>query len=226
MAKALKHMLASQLEAKLQDSPSGLLVVDPGGMTVESVMAFRRDLRENAGGARLRIIHNRTARVALKSMAYTDTQDAIDEALAGPSAIIYGGDGPISIAKVVRDWRKKEKQLAVKAAVADGEVLGGEDARNLADMPDLEQLKGMLAGLLLSSGRGIAASLAGVYGGIARVMQARLDAGGFAAGAAEAAPATEAPSSAETAPEAAPEGAAETDHEAPESGGEEAKGAE
>ena len=205
MAKALKHMLASQLEAELQESPSGLIVVDPGGMTVESTMAFRKDLRENAGGARLRIIHNRTARVALKSLEYTDGQDTIKEVLAGPSAIIYGGDGPISIAKVVRDWRKKEKALKVKAAVADGEVLPPEDAQNLADMPDLEQLKGMLAGLLLTSARGIAGSLAGVYGGIARVLQARMDAGGFAeGGAAEAAP-VEAPT--EEAPAAeAPEG--------------------
>ena len=35
-------------------------------------------------------------------------------------------------------------------------------------MPDLEQLKGMLAGLVIGAGRGIAASLAGVYGGLAR----------------------------------------------------------
>ena len=210
MAKALKHMLASQLEADLEQSPNGLVVVDPGGMTVESSMAFRKDLRENAGGARLRIIHNRTARVALKNLEYSDAEDAMTEVLAGPSAIIYGGDGPIAIAKVVRDWRKKEKGLKVKAAVADGEVMGTEDANGLADMPDLEQLKGMLAGLLLSSGRGIAASLAGVYGGLARVIQARLDAGGFADGgaAAEEAPAPaaeEAP--AEEAPAAdAPEG--------------------
>ena len=63
MAKALKQMLAAELGVELENSPAGLMVVDPGGMTVETVEAFRGDLREKAGGARMRVIHNRTARV-------------------------------------------------------------------------------------------------------------------------------------------------------------------
>ena len=165
MAKALKHLLASQLEADLKDSTSGLLVVDPGGMTVESSMAFRKDLREKAGGARLRIIQNRTALVALKNLEYSDEAGTLAETLAGPTALIYGGDGPISTAKIVRDWRRKEKGLVMKAAVADGEVMNREDAGTLADMPDLHQLRGMLAGLIQSGARGIACSLSAVYGG-------------------------------------------------------------
>ena len=39
MAKALKHMLASQLGGELENSPAGLMVVDPGGMTVEAVVS-------------------------------------------------------------------------------------------------------------------------------------------------------------------------------------------
>ena len=158
MAKALKHMLASQLQADIKDSP-GLLVVDPGGMTVESSMAFRRDLRENAGGAKLRIIHNRTARVAFANLKYKDENDSLAATLTGANAIIYGGDGPISIAKIVRDWRRKEKQLEVKAAVADGEVLPEEDAKNLADMPSKEDLLTKLAYLLQSPIRRLAVAL-------------------------------------------------------------------
>ena len=211
MAKALKHMLASQLGEELEKSPAGLMVVDPGGMTVEKVEAFRGDLREKAGGARLRVIHNRTARVAIREQGYQGDVEGLNATLAGSSAVVYGGDGPIPIAKVVRDWSKKHKALKVKGAIADGEVLLEDDARALADMPDLEQLKGMLAGLILGAARGIAVSLQGVYGGLARCIQARLDEGGFG-GAAEEAPA-EAPAeepAAEEAPaeEPKPEGEA------------------
>ncbi len=220
MAKALKQMLASQLGVELESSPAGLMVIDPGGMTVESNEAFRKDLREKAGGARMRLIHNRTARVAVREMEYAGDVEAFSALLTGPSAVVYGGEGPIPIAKVVKDWAKKHKKLVVKAAVADGEVLLSDDAQMLAEMPDLQQLKGMLAGLLIGAGRGIAASLQGVYGGLARVIQARLDEGGFggaaeeAAAAAEEAPAAQAEAEAAPADEPAPAADAATADEA------------
>lgn len=174
MAKALKRMLASQLEADLQDT-SGLLLIDPGPMSVEAVMEFRRDLREKAGGARMRVIHNRTARVAIDNLGFEGDVPALKGQLEGPSAVVFGGEGAIPIAKVVKDWSKKLKQLKVKGAVADNEILVGGEAEALADMPDLPQLKGMLAGAIIGAARGIAGSLHAVYGGLARVIQARVD---------------------------------------------------
>lgn len=174
MAKALKRMLASQLQDDLGDT-GGVIVLDPGSMTVESSEGFRTDLREKAGGARLRIIHNRTARVAFRSMWFEDGNETLESMLTGPTAIVYGGDGAIPIAKVVRDWRKKWKTLQVKGAVTDGEVLEKPDAEALADMPDLHQLKGMMLGTIIGAPRGIAVSMAGVYGGIARCLQAKID---------------------------------------------------
>lgn len=179
MSKALKRMLASQLEGDLGDS-RGVLMIDPGSMTVATSEAFRKDLRERAGGARLKIIHNRTARIALRS-TYAEDEAAypeLDAILQGPSAVVYGGDGPIAIAKVVRDWRKKHKALVLKGAIADGELMDEKEAVLLADMPDLPQLKAMLLGAIMGGPRGIAASLAGVYGGLARCIQARVDEAG------------------------------------------------
>lgn len=186
MAKALKRMLASQLHADLEDA-TGALIVTTGPMTVENSEAFRGDLREKAGGARLRIIHNRTARVALKQRWFDgeaeSATDGLEEMLKGPTAIVFGGSGPISIAKVVRDWRKKWKPLEVKGAVSDGELLGKEDAEGLAELPDLPELRGMFLSALLGAPRGLAGTLSGVYGGLARCLKARVDdAGGDAEG--------------------------------------------
>lgn len=178
MAKALKLMLASQLEDAIQTTDAGgLLLIDPGNLTVAAAEEFRTDLREQAGGARLRIIHNRTARAAFKNMYQSEEQDLeeLSSLLKGPSAVVYGGSGPIAIAKVVRDWRKKKKDMALKGAFADGEFMNPHDAEALADMPDLTQLKGMLASAIIGSARGIAVSLSAVYGGIARCLQARVD---------------------------------------------------
>lgn len=174
MAKALKRMMAGQLEASLQDA-TGVLILETGPMTVENSMALRADLREKAGGARLRIVHNRTARIAMRNRWFGEASADLGAMLKGPTAIAYGGDGPIPIAKVVRDWKRKWKPLRVKGAVADGELLLEQDAAGLADMPDLPQLRGMLLGTVMGAPRGIAVSLSAVYGGLARCLQARVD---------------------------------------------------
>ena len=180
MAKALKRMMVAEYEREL-DGLDGVIVLDTGPMTVEASQEFRRDLREKAGGARLKIIHNRTGKLALGRVLYGENPDALEEALSGPSAIIFGGDGPIPIAKVLREWKRKFKPLRVKGAVAEGEVLAANEVDGLADLPDLPQMRAMLLSTVLGPARGIASSLQAVYGGIARALQARIDQQGGAA---------------------------------------------
>lgn len=180
MAKALKRMMVTEYEREL-DGLDGVILIDTGPMTVEASEAFRHDLREKAGGARLKILHNRTGRLALGRTLFGEESTVLEEALSGPSAIVFGGDGPIPIAKVLREWKRKFKPLRVKGAVAEGEVLAADEVEGLADLPDLPQMRGMLLSTVLGPARGIATSLQAVYGGIARALQARIDQEGGAA---------------------------------------------
>lgn len=174
MARALKRMMVVEYERTLE-GVDGLIVFDPGPMTVEANQAFRRDLREKAGGAEMRVIHNRTGRLALEGTFYQDAPDVLEEILRGPSAIVFGGDGPIPIAKVLREWKKRVRQLRIKGGVAEGEVLGPDEVDGLADLPGAPQLRGMLLSTLMGPARGIAGSLHAVYGGIVRALQAHVD---------------------------------------------------
>ncbi len=174
MAKALKRMMVEEYVSDLGQTRN-LIIVDPGPMSVENAEAFRRDLREQAGGAVFQLVHNRTVRRALEETVYRGHEDALSPLLKGQSAVLYGGEGAIPIAKVVRDWRRRFKPLTVKGGVADGEVLDAATVEGLADLPGLPQLRGMLLGAVLGSARGLAASLQAVYGGIARVLQARIE---------------------------------------------------
>ena len=189
MAKTLKTLLTSQLQAELK-STNGCVVLDPGPMTVESAMAFRRELREKAGGARLRVIQNRTARHALEAAWLGGENEALRKILRGSTAIVFGGGGPVPIAKVVVEWRKKAKTVLVKGAVADGEVLGAKDAERLATLPGLPELRGMMVGLLAGGARGLAGTVNGVISGLVRVLQAHVDKAPPAAAAEAPAPGT------------------------------------
>jgi large subunit ribosomal protein L10 len=187
MAKSLKTMLASQLEKELV-STNGCVVLDPGPMTVEGAMAFRRELREKAGGARLRVIHNRTARLAIeKAWLGGGESGALRGLLRGSCALVYGGAGPVPISKVVQDWRKKFKPMQVRGAVADGEVLGPKDAEALAKLPGLPELRGQIVGMIAGPARGMVGTMHGVVSGLVRVLQARVEAAEKSGAAASAA---------------------------------------
>lgn len=181
MAKALKHLMVAEYSRAIQ-AAGGVIIVDPGPMPVERAEALRKDLRELAGGARIKVVHNRTVRRALEGTLYGGHAEALAPVLRGRSAIVFGGAGPISIARVLRDWKRKYKPLHLKGGVAHGEILDGAGVDGLADLPDLPQLRGMLLAALIGPARGLAVSLQAVYGGIARALQARIDkAGGEAA---------------------------------------------
>ena len=168
MSKALKKMMADDLRKDLE-GVDDLLVVRFKTMNAEQNFALRLAVREH--GARLRVIHNRTARHALKD----ECKDLADT-FKGQTAIAIGGE-PIPVAKALVDASEKET-LEVRGGFIEGEMLDGEGVKILAASPDKPTLRGMLAGVIQAPARGIAASLQAVYGGLARCLQARVDEGG------------------------------------------------
>ncbi len=177
MAKILKQMLASQLLGALSGS-DGAVFVDPGPMTVEQTTKLRGVLRTKAGGARIRRIHNRTARAAFKGAGWPEKLAAI---LKGTTAVVYGGEGTPTIAKALSEWSRTDRKFQVKGAVSEGEFYDAKAVhQTLARLPDKQTMRAMLCQALLAPARGLATALAASGGGLARVTQARLDKGGFA----------------------------------------------
>jgi large subunit ribosomal protein L10 len=186
MAKSLKQMLARQLVASVKDA-DGAIFVDLGPMTVEANMRLRGLLRKKAGGARLRVLHNRTARVAFREVGWNEKVATI---LEGPTAAMYGGDGAAAIARTVVEWARTDKTIVLKGGLAEGEFFDGKGVRALASMPDKQTMRGMLAGAIAGPARGVATIVAAPGASLARVLQARIDAKGFADGGAPAAAAS------------------------------------
>jgi large subunit ribosomal protein L10 len=179
MARALKKMLIAGYGTDLGDGTM-MIVVDPGNLTVERTRELRRDLREKAGGAKMRVVHNRTARRAFAGL-YAGQEAMLKDILTGPSAIVVGGSGPGAVARVLRDWKRKHKPMRLKGGVAEGEVLDARGVEALADLPSLPEVRSMLLSAILGSARGLAVALSGLGGGIARATKARIEKGGFAA---------------------------------------------
>jgi large subunit ribosomal protein L10 len=176
MPNVVKQLVSAQY-AETFAKAEGLLLVSLAGLTVEETELLRGALHRS--GAALRLVKNSLAQRALAEKGFAFG----DEVLAGNVAIAYGSaEATIAAAKVVAksDLRKAGK-LALRAGVLQGNPLPAADAEALADVPDKQTLRGQLVGAIQAPLRGLAAALAGVPGGLARVVQARVDAGGGAA---------------------------------------------
>ena len=94
---------------------------------------------------------------------------------------IIPAEATVTAAKILsKSEPKKAGKIAFRAAVLEGSALSAEDAQALANVPDKDTLRAQLVGALQGPMRALAATLAAVPGGMARVLQARADQGGEA----------------------------------------------
>jgi ribosomal protein L10 len=120
------------------------------------------------------MVPNRLARLALSDRGLTPPAGM----LKGNVALSWGGpEAAIHAAKVVKDSpARKDGRLSYAGAVLEGNVLGPEDAASMADMPGKNELRSMILGCLSGPARGLVMCLAGNGAGLARVIQAHVDA--------------------------------------------------
>src|ERR1043165_6840739 len=133
MSKPIKEMIIADYKKRF-DNLDGALVVDIRGMTAND----NNDLRDGLHKKQIRvtIIKNTLAK---KAFAGTSL-DVLGSALEGPSALAYGAESVIDVARELVDWAKKLKQLTLKGAVLDGTYYAGaEGVKRLSTFPTKEE---------------------------------------------------------------------------------------
>lgn len=178
MPNIVTQLVTRELAREL-DSADGLLFVSFGGLDVQETEALRTQLAER--GVRLRMVRNKLAQRVLAEKGI----ELPEGTLRGNVAVAYGdAEAAIVAAKVFTQPEvKKAGKITVRAGVLEGNVLDAADATQLADVPDRDTLRAKILGCISGPARGIAASIAAVPGGLARVLQAHADAGEAQAGA-------------------------------------------
>lgn len=186
MPNLVTELVSQKLEQDLGKA-QGLIVFGCGGMTVAQSETLRGQLASK--GIRLRVVRNKLARRVLAQHGHEFPADA----LVGNVAIAMGNsESAIHAAKILTSPEvKKVGKVSVQGGLMEGRVLGARDAELLADVPDQNTLRSRILGCISGPARGLVVSLAGLPSGLARVVQAHVDAAGGAP-AGEAAPASEA----------------------------------
>ncbi|MBN8612882.1 MAG: 50S ribosomal protein L10 [Deltaproteobacteria bacterium] len=118
------------------------------GMTVMQVTDLRNRFRK--AGVEYRVIKNTLLQQAVKGTALEGNKH-FDGALAGETGVAFSFEDPSAAAKIVKEFRKDEKneKLQVKLAVLDASVIPGDRVESdLATMPGKDELRAMLLATL------------------------------------------------------------------------------
>jgi len=173
MPNIVKKLVSAEYERAFGEA-EGLLLVSLAGLTMAENEVLRTALDQQGVG--LLMVKNSLARRTLAARGYEFGPDV----LAGNVGIAFGSaEATITAAKIFsQSDLKKAGKVALRAGVLEGATLGTADAEALANVPDKDTLRAQLVGTIQAPLRGLAAALAGLPGGLARVLQARVDAAG------------------------------------------------
>lgn len=117
------------------------------GLNVAQVNELRSELFEK--DVKMQVVKNTLILLALKELGYDVEKEAF---LTGSTALVYGED-PVAPAKVLKEFKKKMKDLNkpdVKALIFEGELCGKEKVDQIAELPSAEILMSTLLGALQS----------------------------------------------------------------------------
>ncbi len=146
MSKLMKEMIIEQYRAKF-DGIDDAVLVDIRTLDANQNNEMRTEL--GAKDIRVTVVQNRLAKVA-----FADSNlKAIDTFLAGPTAVVYGADSVVNVAREIMDWSRKIKSLELKGAVLDGEIFDGKSGvEALSKFPTKEESHAQVVQLVLTPG--------------------------------------------------------------------------
>lgn len=147
MSKPVKELIVNEYRSRFADL-GGAVLVEIRGLDALGTGKLRSGLRER--NIRITVIKNTLARTA-----FTGTPlEALRPVLEGPSALAYGADGVVEVARELVDWAKRVKQLQLRAACLDGTLFEGPaGVARLSTLPTREEAQARVVTLLLSPAR-------------------------------------------------------------------------
>lgn len=150
-----KSQQVNEVADKLKESTC-TIVADYRGLNVAQVTELRKQLRE--AGVEFQVIKNTLIRRATANVELS----GLNEYLSGPTAIAFSKDDVVTPAKILTDFAKKNDKLEVKGGVVEGQVVGYDQIKALADLPSREGLLSMLLSVLQAPMRNFALAVKAV----------------------------------------------------------------
>lgn len=174
MSRPVKDLMVREYQRRFGDV-EGAVVIDIRGIDANQNNDFRVDLLNKH--IRVTVLKNTLARKALAGTAL----ESLSAAFEGPSALAYGAETVVNVARELVDWARKIKELDLKGAVLDGEYFDGEaGVKRLANFPTREEAQARVVQLVLTPAGNVVGAAKGPGGavlGIVKQIQEMLEKG-------------------------------------------------
>lgn len=165
-----KVAAVEELKKELEAKPNFLLV-NYSGLSVQATEELRKELRKS--GSKMKVIKNNLFLRALKeSKLHSSKNIDFGKNYFGPLAAIFSDENLPQIAKVCKDFKKKNENLELKAGYFSGEVLDTKGIESIAGLPSREELLSMIARGLNTPATQIASGINQIMASLARAIQA------------------------------------------------------
>lgn len=165
MNRSNKESVVESVRSKL-DGAASVVLAKQTGLTVSEVTALRSELRQS--GVEMRVVKNTLATLAVKG---TDKEE-LSKFLVGSTALVFSQDA-VAPAKILAKFASKNKKLELVAGYLNGQILDQSSVIALSKLPSLDELRGILVGLINAPATKIARISKEPGSMLARVISAR-----------------------------------------------------
>jgi len=141
VTRAVKEQELQDLQEAFRGTESAV-VVDYRGLKVPEVTELRRQVRGAKG--QYKVVKNTLALRAMEGTPFAPLRDYF----VGTTAVVYSGDDPVAVAKVLTTFAKTAPALQIKAAVVQGRAIQAGEVTELATLPGKPELYAKLLFLL------------------------------------------------------------------------------
>ncbi len=160
-----KHVV-EEVNAVAGDSVTAV-AAEYRGLSVAEMTELRREAR--SAGVYMRVVKNTLARRAVEGTDF----ECMQETLKGPILLAFAKEDPGAAARVIKNFAKEHDALQAVSLSAGGQLMPGSDLAKLADLPTLDQARGMLLGVMMAPMSKLVRTLAEPPAMLARTMSAR-----------------------------------------------------
>jgi large subunit ribosomal protein L10 len=166
LTKDQKVKILEKLKKNLKEAKA-VVFADYQGLSVKDLKELRKDLRER--GVQFQIAKKTLIRLAVKDGGLDEIPD---EALEGPVGVAFSMEDEFAAAKILHNFGKKNENLKLRGSIFQGRVLSVAETKELALIPEYDELIGQFVYLLKSPISGFHGVLNNTISGFVRVLNA------------------------------------------------------
>ena len=174
MSKPIKQLLVSEYTNRIKGADQAMLIGIRGVKAIPT-SKLRRGLASKK--IKITVLSNALARKAMTGTAL----EPLNKFLTGSSALAYGGQSVVEVAREVVKLIEKMPEVELKGAILDGQLFEGKaGVTALSKFPTREEAQADVVTLIVSPGKKLLAQLKGpgaTIAGIIKSIEEKLEKG-------------------------------------------------